>query len=88
MVVTGCRAVESPGGHHGQALQVEGEQPSPTQVLAPCAATQAALEVADPGLDPDPPVRIPTERPGPLQLRPGRAQGARALEPDPPNAKQ
>src|SRR5437867_8837085 len=77
---------------YGHTLQVVGEDPQPDpgpgtgQSAQPrTAQPEAALEVADPGLDPDPPVAQPPERPGPFMLSPGLAWGAGALQPHPPD---
>jgi hypothetical protein len=43
---------------------------------------ECAFDVADAGLDADPPVAQPPEPPGPLQRQPGLAWGAGALQPD------
>jgi hypothetical protein len=49
---------------------------------------EVALEVADAGLDADPPVAQPAEPSGLLQRQPRLARGAVALQPDPLDAKR
>jgi tetratricopeptide (TPR) repeat protein len=57
------RLAAAPGGHYGHPLQVVGEDPQPHPSPGTCKAphpgasqSEPALEVADPGLDADPPV--------------------------------
>src|SRR5437899_7934988 len=73
---------------HRHALQVVGEdaQPDPgpgagQAAQAGAAQPEAALEVADAGLDPDPPGAQPAERSGGLVGGPGGAGPALAVEP-------
>jgi hypothetical protein len=70
-------AIRSAAGDHGHPLEVVGEDPQPDPGLgagqaaqAGAAQAEAALEVADPGLDPDLPVARPSERSGPFELPP------------------
>src|SRR5215207_4091651 len=84
----------SPGGDPGHPLQVIGEdsQPDPaTSTREPpqpgAAQPEAALEVADAGLDADPPVAQPPEGPGSLHRQPRLAGRAVALQADPLDAQ-
>jgi hypothetical protein len=81
-------------GSHRHALHVVGEHARPDpgastgQPTKPRATQpEATLEMADPRLDPDPPVAQPAEGAGSLQRTPGLAWGAVALQPDPRHAQ-
>src|SRR5512132_3856103 len=94
-LVGGRRSACGSAGDHSHALQVVGEDPKPGPGLgarqpaqAGAAQPEAALEVADPGLDADPPVPQPPEGPSPLRRQPRPARGAGALQPDPLDPKR
>ena len=81
-------------GHDGHPLKVVGEDAEAGPDA--CAGSRRrrvrrnpkrALELADPRLDPDPPVAHPLEHAGPLLFPAGVARRTRAGQPDPLDAK-